>query len=239
MLKVNIKKKLYRYELNVAFECEKNIFGLLGASATGKSMILKCIAGIERPDDGYIILDDKVLYDSDKGINLTPQNRRVGYLFQSFALFPQMTVEENIKVSVSKKYRSDSEKKIKVKETLDMLKLSDIGNEYPCEISGGERQRVALARIIVNEPDFLLLDEPFSSLDAHLRWSLANELKSIVKKFSNGVIFVSHDIREIEFLCDDVMVISNGKIVESGLVNEVIINAKSDETKKLIYNFWK
>ncbi len=239
MLKVNIKKKLDRYELNVAFECEKNIIGLLGASATGKSMILKCIAGIERLDDGYIILDDKVLYDSDKGINLTPQNRRVGYLFQSFALFPQMTVEENVKVSVSKKYRSDSEKNKKVKETLDMLKLSDIGNEYPREISGGERQRVALARIIVNEPDFLLLDEPFSSLDAHLRWSLANELKSIVKKFSNGVIFVSHDIREIEFLCDDVMVISNGKIVESGPVNEVILNAKSDETKKLIYNFWK
>lgn len=239
MLKVNIKKKLYRYELNVAFECEKNIFGLLGASATGKSMILKCIAGIEKLDSGYIILDDKVLYDSDKGINLTPQNRRVGYLFQSFALFPQMTVEENVKVSVSKKYRSDSEKNKKVKETLDMLKLSDIGNECPREISGGERQRVALARIIVNEPDFLLLDEPFSSLDAHLRWSLANELKSIVKKFSNGVIFVSHDIREIEFLCDDVMVISNGKIVESGPVNEVILNAKSDETKKLIYNFWK
>ncbi|MBO6134857.1 MAG: ATP-binding cassette domain-containing protein [Lachnospiraceae bacterium] len=239
MLKVNIKKKLYRYELNVAFECEKNIFGLLGASATGKSMILKCIAGIEKPDGGYIILDDKVLYDSDKGINLTPQNRRVGYLFQSFALFPQMTVEENIKVSVSKKYRSDSEKNIKVKETLDMLKLSDVENKYPCEISGGERQRVALARIIVNEPDFLLLDEPFSSLDAHLRWSLANELKSIVKKFSNGVIFVSHDIREIEFLCDDVMVISNGKIIESGPVNEVILNAKFDETKKLIYNFWK
>ena len=239
MLKVNIKKKLYRYELNVTFECEKNIIGLLGASATGKSMILKCIAGIEKPDSGYIILDDKVLYDSGKGINLIPQNRRVGYLFQSFALFPQMTVEENVKVSVSKKYRSDSEKNKKMKETLDMLKLSDIGNEYPREISGGERQRVALARIIVNEPDFLLLDEPFSSLDAHLRWSLANELKSIVKKFSNGVIFVSHDIREIEFLCDDVMVISNGKIVESGPVNEVILNAKSDETKKLIYNFWK
>ena len=181
MLKVKIKKQLDNICLDINFETNDDILGMIGASGSGKSMTLKCIAGIETPDEGYIALNDRVLFDSEKDINLKPQERKIGYLFQNFALFPQMTVKKNIEVSVNKKYSKD-DKQDKIRDIINLLNLTGLEKRYPYELSGGQQQRVAFARIIVNEPDFLLLDEPFSNLDAYLRWNIAKELKSIIKK---------------------------------------------------------
>lgn len=234
MLEVNILKKLYKYDLNVSFSCDKSTLGLLGASGSGKSMILKCIAGIEKPDEGRIVLNGKTLFDSKKNINTSPQERRIAYLFQNYALFPDMNVWDNVFISVNKKYSLKSEREKKVREVLSILKLDKLDKIYPSELSGGEKQRVALARIIVNEPNFLLLDEPFSALDSYLKHKLINDLKNIIANFDKGVIFVTHDIREIKSLCKDLIILSNGNIVESGLVNDVIAAPTSDMGKELV-----
>ena len=233
MLKVKIKKQLDKVLLDVDFETNDEILGLIGASGSGKSMTLKCIAGIEKPDEGQIVLNDRILFDSNKKINLRPQDRRIGYLFQNFALFPQMTVRKNISVSVNKKY-SKEEKVKKVDEILGLLKLESLENKIPSEISGGQQQRVAFARIIVNEPDFLLLDEPFSALDAFLRWNIAKELKSIIMKLNKKAIFVTHNINEVYYLCKNVIVLADGKEIEKGTVKDIIENPQNEFVKKLV-----
>lgn len=233
MLKVKIKKQLENIVLDIDFETNDAVLGLIGASGSGKSMTLKCIAGIERPDSGFISLDDRVLYDSEKKINLRPQDRNIGYLFQNFALFPQMTVKKNIYVSVNKKY-DKNEKDKKINEIIELLNLKGLENKLQSEISGGQQQRVALARIIVNEPDFLLLDEPFSALDAFLKWNLAKELKSIVDKWGKKAIFVTHNINEIYYLCKNAIVLDKGREIEKNSVNELIENPKNNIVKNIV-----
>ena len=233
MLKVKLKKKLDNICLDVNFETNDDILGLIGASGSGKSMTLKCIAGIENPDEGYIILNDRVLFDSSKGINLRTQERRIGYLFQYFALFPQMSVKKNIEVSVNKKY--NKEQKIKmIDDIINLLELNGLEKRYPHELSGGQQQRVAFARIIVNEPDFLLLDEPFSSLDAYLRWNIAIELKNIIKTLNKKSIFVTHNINEVYYLCKNAIVLLDGKMIESGSVKDIIDHPKNELVKNLV-----
>lgn len=233
MLKVKIKKQLDNILLDIDFETDDEILGLIGASGSGKSMTLKCIAGIEKPDSGYIMLNNKVLFDSNKRINLRPQDRKIGYLFQNYALFPQMTVKKNIQVSVNKKYNKiESEKK--VKQIIELLNIKSIENKMPNEISGGQQQRVAVARIIVNEPDFLLLDEPFSALDAFLRWNVAKELKSIIKEINKKAIFVTHSINEVYYLCKNAIVIDKGKEIERNSVNLLIENPKTNIVKTMV-----
>lgn len=233
MLKVKIKKQLENILLDVDFETNDAVLGLIGASGSGKSMTLKCIAGIERPDSGFISLDDRVLYDSEKKINFRPQDRKIGYLFQNYALFPQMSVRKNVLVSVNNKYNKE-EKNKKVDEILDLLNLKDFENKLPSDISGGQQQRVAFARIIVNEPDFLLLDEPFSALDAFLKWNLAKELKSIVDKWGKKAIFVTHNINEVYYLCKNAIVLDKGREIEKNSVNELIENPKNNIVKNIV-----
>ena len=225
MLKVKIKKELYKFILDIDFEIDEEIIGLIGPSGSGKSMMLKCISGIEKPDSGIIEYDNRVLFDSAKKINLRPQVRKIGYLFQDYALFPQMTVEKNILVSVNKKYSRD-DKIDKTNDIIKVLNLDGLQKKYPRELSGGEKQRVAFARLIVNEPDFLLLDEPFSSLDSFLKWNIAKELKNIIKRINKKAIFVSHDINEINYLCEKTIVLADGKIIDSGKVKDIIENSK-------------
>ena len=233
MLKVRIKKQLENIVLDVDFETDDEILGLIGASGSGKSMTLKCIAGIEKPDSGQIILNDRILFDSEKKINLRPQERKIGYLFQNYALFPQMTVKKNIQVSVNKVYqKSDKEKK--VNDIMETLNIKEIANKYPSEISGGQQQRVALARIIVNEPDFLLLDEPFSALDAFLRWNLASELKNAIKRLGKKAIFVTHSINEVYYLCKNAIVLFEGKEIEKNSVKSLIENPNSEIVKNMV-----
>ena len=210
MLEVQIYKKLAEFDLDVSFQVNNNILGLMGASGSGKSMTLKCIAGIETPDHGRIVLNNRVLFDSEKKINVPIQKRNVGYMFQSYALFPNMNVYENI--SVGLKARKVKDVDIVVQKVMQQFRIRELASRYPKQLSGGQRQRVALARLIAYEPDLLLLDEPFSALDEDLKEDLLRELKSELQ-ISKPVIFVSHNKEEVNELCDLKYKIKKGEII--------------------------
>jgi molybdate transport system ATP-binding protein len=205
---VDIKKIFNDFSLEVAFEAENERMALLGASGSGKSMTLKCIAGIEKPSSGIIKLDGHLLFDSRKGIDLPPQKRRVGYLFQQYALFPNMTVEENIACGIQHMARSKRQKAVTV--MIDRMKLSGQEKKRPALLSGGQQQRVALARILINNPKLLMLDEPFSALDSHLRWQLELELIEALESYGGTSLLVSHKQDEVFRLSDSVCVLTDG-----------------------------
>jgi molybdate transport system ATP-binding protein len=218
-LYVKIQKQLERFFLNVEFETENEVLGLLGASGCGKSMTLKCIAGIEKPDQGQIILNGRTLFDSEKKINLPPQQRRVGYLFQQYALFPNMTVEKNIAVgahTMDKGQRSQA-----VRDMMARMQIAQLANKYPSQLSGGQQQRAALGRILINKPEVLLLDEPFSALDDYLKWQVELELADTLKEFGGTTLFVSHSRDEVFRLCKSVCVLSEGKSEEKRSTQEL------------------
>lgn len=210
---INIEKHLPSFNLKVNFEHKKGVLGFLGASGCGKSMSLKCISGLVTPSKGKIIVNDKIFFDSDKKMNLTPQKRKVGYLFQNYALFPNMNIIDNIEIGISK--IKESERKSLSKEYIERLGLSGLEKHYPWQLSGGQQQRVALARALITSPEILLLDEPFSALDQHLRNNLEKELMSILKDYSGNVIFVTHDIAEAYRVCDNIIVYENGISLEN------------------------
>lgn len=210
MLEVQIYKKLAEFNLDVSFQVNDNILGLMGASGSGKSMTLKCIAGIETPDHGRIVLNNRVLFDSEKKINVPIQKRNVGYMFQSYALFPNMNVYENI--SVGLKARKVKDVDIVIQKVMQQFRIRELASRYPKQLSGGQRQRVALARLMAYEPDVLLLDEPFSALDEDLKEDLLRELKSEIQ-ISKPVIFVSHNKEEVNELCDLKYKIKQGEII--------------------------
>lgn len=210
MLEVQIYKKLAEFDLDVSFQVNDNILGLMGASGSVKSMTLKCIAGIETPDQGRIVLNDRVLFDSEKKINVPIQKRNVGYMFQSYALFPNMNVYENISVGLRARKVKDVD--IVAQKVMKQFQISELASRYSKQLSGGQRQRVALARLMAYEPDVLLLDEPFSALDEDLKEDLLQELKSELQ-ISKPVIFVSHNKEEVNELCDFKYKIKQGEIV--------------------------
>lgn len=221
-LKVNIKKRLGNFNLDVAFETERGVFAILGASGCGKSMTLKCIAGIETPDEGRIELNGRVLYDSAKKINLTPQKRHVGYMFQDYALFPNMTVEQNIKAGMGKHPEEE-----KVRSYINRFRLEGLEKHYPAQLSGGQKQRVAMVRMIASEPDILLLDEPFSALDSYLKWELEQEMRDMLAEVQKPVLFVSHNRDEVYRLCSMVSCIDHGKMEVIEKTKEFFHNPKT------------
>lgn len=222
-LKVCIKKNLRDFVLDVDFVVCDEIFALLGASGCGKSMTLKCIAGIETPDVGEIVLNGRTLYDSAKKINLPPQLRRAGYLFQNYALFPNMTVAENILFAA---IGTTEEKSRKLKENLSRFQLDGLENAYPSELSGGQQQRVSFARVLTSHAEILLLDEPFSALDSWLKWQLELELADIFKIYG-AAILVSHDRGEVYRLADKVAIMHNGVIGTLDAKREVFKHPKT------------
>lgn len=223
-LEVSIKKKLGDFNLDINFITDMETLALFGESGCGKSMTLKCIAGIEKPDQGKIVLNGRVLFDSEKKINLPPQKRKVGYLFQQYALFPHMTVFKNIASAIT---NCQINKKELVEEKIRTFYLEGLENKYPWELSGGQKQRVALARIFASDPEVLLLDEPFSALDSYLKWQLEQELMSTLENCPCNSIFVSHNREEVYRLCENVSVISKGKNEEPIAVKELFKNPKS------------
>ena len=214
-LYVDIEKKFKGFTLKVKFRTEEGILGILGASGCGKSMTLKCIAGILTPDRGRIVLNDRILYDSEKKINLKPQKRKVGYLFQDYALFPYKTVEENVCCTLKKKDWQEGRKWIR------FFRLDGLEKLYPHQLSGGQKQRTAFARMMAARPELLLLDEPFSALDAHLREKLQAELSGILKKLGRDTILVTHSRDEAYRLCQKLMIMDCGKKVCKGNTKEI------------------
>ncbi|MDR0861160.1 MAG: ATP-binding cassette domain-containing protein [Oscillospiraceae bacterium] len=211
MLSVDIHKRLGDFRLDVAFSAEDGILALLGASGCGKSLTLRCIAGIERPDSGRIELNGRVLFDSERGINLPPQKRRVGYLFQHYSLFPNMTVAQNIMQGA--RLRPKGERRAAVSAMIASMRLDGLAEHRPSELSGGQRQRVALARCLIAEPEALLLDEPFSALDDYLKWQLELELTDTLGAYAGKVgttLFVSHDRGEVYRLAESVCTLTRG-----------------------------
>ena len=207
-LSVDIRKDFGSFRLDAAFEADGGaVTGLLGASGCGKSVTLKCIAGILTPDEGRIQLDGQVLYDSAARINLSPQRRRVGYLFQSYALFPHMTVAQNIVAGA----RDRAGRRETVEKLVRAFHLEGQERKYPRQLSGGQQQRVALARILANGPRALLLDEPFSALDSYLKWQVELELLDLLGRFEGPVLFVTHSRDEVRRLCGQVCVLDRGK----------------------------
>lgn len=213
-LYVDIEKKLSGFNLKIKFSTEDNVIGLLGASGSGKSMTLRCIAGLETPNRGKIVLNGKVLYDSEKGINIPSRKRKVGFLFQNYALFPNMTVAQNI--SFGLKGISKQEQQRIVNEKITMMNLEGLENRFPSQLSGGQQQRVAIARALAIEPEALLLDEPFSALDNHLRSKMEKQLKYTLSNYKGATVFVSHNMEEIYRICKDLVVLSKGNVEACG-----------------------
>lgn len=228
---VDIKKKFKGFDLNVSFETNNEYLGILGASGSGKSMTLKCIAGIETPDEGRIVLNDKVLFDSQKKINLKPQERNVGYLFQNYALFPNMTVEENISLGLK---LPKAEKNKMVLDMISTFHLQGLEKKYPIQLSGGQQQRVALARSIAYSPDVLLLDEPFSALDTHLREQVQDEVFELMKIYKGDVLMVTHSMDEAYRFCKNLMIIENGKSILTDNTKEIFKSPSYVSVARLI-----
>ena len=221
-----IEKTLGNFHLQVAFQTHGGVLGLLGASGCGKSKTLQCITGIERPDAGHISLDGRVFFDSDAHINMAVQKRRVGYLFQHYALFPQMTVAENIACGI-RQPASSKERKEKIYTMMERMRLSGLEKQKPSQLSGGQQQRVALARILVNEPDILLLDEPFSALDSYLKEQVMAELKDLLRQFQKTSIVVTHNRDEAYQLCDALAVLAKGRLEVIGKTAEVFAQPRT------------
>lgn len=228
-LQVDIRKQLGEFHLDVRFQAEQEIMALLGASGCGKSVTLQCIAGILRPDEGRIELDGRVLFDSQRHIDLPPQKREVGYLFQQYALFPNMTVRQNIAAAVrDKAARGDT-----TEELLRRFRLSDAADKRPRQISGGQQQRTALARILASRPKAILLDEPFSALDGYLKYQLELELNDTLSAFPGSVLWVSHDRGEVWRNCPRVCVIHQGRSEPVAVMKELFRHPGTEAAARL------
>ena len=229
---VNIQKELPDFLLDVCFTSNGKPLGLLGGSGAGKSMILRCIAGIETPDRGQIILNGRVLFDSEKGINFLPGDRRIGFLFQNYALFPHLTVAQNIAFGLPKNTPKRSIKQL-VANLLAEVQLQGFGDRYPHQISGGEQQRVALARALASKPEVLLLDEPFSALDTYLRGKIEQQLISVLAHYQGVTLFVTHNLEEAYRICDRLLVIDKGRAIASDTKQNIFEHPHTFRTAQL------
>jgi molybdate transport system ATP-binding protein len=220
-IKVFIKKKLSRtFTLEVEFEAaDRNCLGILGASGCGKSMTLKCIAGIETPDEGFISINGRPLFDSAKKINLKPQVRRVGYLFQNYALFPRMTARENIIAGLPGR-ETRAEKARRAALWIRRFGLEGLEDRYPAMLSGGQQQRTALARMLIREPEAILLDEPFSALDTNLREQMQLQMLELLENRSDAIL-VTHSRDEVFKLCGELLIMDRGRALQKGPVREL------------------
>lgn len=209
---MQIFKDFGEYKLDINLKSDGRHLAILGASGSGKSLTLKMLAGIIKPDYGKIVVDGKVLYDSDAKICLKPQKRRIGYLFQNYALFPTMTVKQNIAIGITDKKKQAQT----VLYYIEKLGLKEVEDLYPKQLSGGQQQRVALARILASEPDMILLDESFSALDDYRREQTQREFQNYLREYKGIVIMVSHNREEIYQLSEEMIVIHEGKTVAYG-----------------------
>lgn len=229
-IEVRIHREFDDFKLDVQFQSESRKIGILGASGCGKSLTLKSIAGIERPETGKIESAGKVFFDSAKKIWMPPQERNVGYLFQNYALFPTITVEKNIGIALR---CGKKEKEKKVRDMIDRFSLQGLEKKLPGQLSGGQQQRTALARIMIYEPDMILLDEPFSALDSYLKEQTQRECLELLQDYPGTVILVSHSRDEIYRFSEEVLVMDGGKAVIKKTVKELFEHPQKVAAAKL------
>jgi molybdate transport system ATP-binding protein len=231
-INIDIKKHFANFDLEVAFEAGTETLGFLGASGSGKSLSLRCIAGLDAPDQGKIVVNGITFFDSKAKINLKPQERKTALLFQDYKLFPNLTVAQNIAAGLPRGL-SRADARIKVSDQLEFFGLHGYGSRYPSRLSGGQQQRVALARMLAANPGILMLDEPFSALDSHLKSGLEEEMLELFDKFAGTILYVSHDIDEAFRFCDRIAVIDNGHISEIASTPEIVSHPQSLATIKV------
>lgn len=231
-IEIDIKKKLSHFPLELQWSAGNEIVALFGPSGAGKSMTLQAIAGLTEMDEGFIRVGEEKWFDSAAKINLPPQKRSVGYVFQHYALFPHMTVLKNILFGNPAPNSPEAHQ-----EAMDLLKLFRLDNleeRYPKELSGGQRQRVALARALMRKPKILLLDEPFAALDLPTRKTLRAELKELRRKFNIPLVLVTHDLTEALAMADRLLIYDQGRIIQQGTVQEIINNPADDMVAELV-----
>lgn len=232
-LQVSISKKMRsgnsnEFTLDAQFKCRDDLIVLFGPTGAGKTLTLNCIAGLVHPDAGYISVDNTVYFDSGEKINISPQNREVGYLFQNYALFPHLTVEKNIMFGMRKNNIKELEK------MLDLFEIHGLEKRYPSQISGGQRQRVALARALITRPKILLLDEPFSAIDHITRVRLRRDLKKIRELIKIPIVLITHNPVEAYTMADTLIVYRHGGIEQIGSPKEIFTKPKSINVAKLV-----
>ena len=220
-IEIHLKKTTKTFQLNIQFEGQSKRIGILGPSGSGKSMTLRCIAGIETPDQGRIQIDGRTHYDSQSHTNIKPQKRNIGYLFQNYALFPTMTVSQNTQAGLK---GTKTQNQIQTQKMIQTFQLTGLENHLPSELSGGQQQRVALARIMAYQPDTILLDEPFSALDQYLKDQLQRELIKMLNHYQGTVIFVSHNKDEIYQFSQELLIIDQGKSILYNKTKDIFIN---------------
>lgn len=219
---VTIRKRLAtadrQFALDIDFDSDSRRIAMFGPSGAGKSLTLRAIAGLLAPDSGSIVLNGRTLFDSEAGIDVRPQERRVAYLFQDYALFPHLTVAQNIAFGLRPGWRNPARgtPPAEAARWIDAFGLADIVSQYPAQISGGQKQRVALARALVAQPDIVLLDEPFSALDPALRTRMRAELRALQESLDVPMVVISHDPQDVEVLGDHVLEIRDGRIHAGG-----------------------
>jgi molybdate transport system ATP-binding protein len=232
-LSVRIAKRLPGFLLDVAWEAgDAEVVALFGASGAGKTLTLQCLAGLVRPDAGRIATGARVLFDGAAGVDLPPQRRRLGYVFQGYALFPHLSVADNVGFGLRDRPRE--ERRRRTAAVLDRLGLGDLARRSPRELSGGQQQRVALGRALAVDPELLLLDEPLSALDAPLRRQLRGELVEIVRAWGVATVLVTHDLAEAFHLADRIVIYAGGRVVQAAPKSELLSRPASAEVARLL-----
>ncbi|MCW5626658.1 MAG: ABC transporter ATP-binding protein [Burkholderiales bacterium] len=217
MLRHSLRSDGRRFELDIAFSASRDLLVAFGPSGSGKSLTLQCIAGLLKPAGGRVCIGGRTVYDAAVGIDVPARDRRVGYVFQDYALFPHLTVEGNVGFPLARIGRPlDSAARERVREMLGVFELDGLARSYPGRLSGGQRQRVALARALVRSPDILLLDEPFSALDPLLRERVRQELREFQARFQVPMVVITHDPDDVAALADEVIVFRDGRIAFHG-----------------------
>ncbi len=220
MIKVEINRTLPGFKLDVAFSVDGEVLGILGPSGSGKTMTLHCIAGLLHPDSGFIKLNDRVLFDADRKVNLPPKARNVGLVFQNYALFPHLSASENIAYGIRNRSRHEVNHRVQV--LIDKMGLGGLQHRYPQQLSAGQQQRVAVARALAPEPEILLLDEPFSALDSLTKEQLEMEIIDLRQFYKGNIILVTHDLEEAYRLSSRIAVYDAGQIVQCDRKEKII-----------------
>jgi len=232
VLSLAVAKRLAGFALDVAWEAGEEVVALFGASGAGKTLTLQCLAGLVRPDAGRIVVNGRVLFDGTNGVNLPPQRRRLGYVFQGYALFPHLSVEENVAFGLSGRPRE--ERRRRTAEVMERLGLTALASRRPRELSGGQAQRVALGRALAPDPELLLLDEPLSALDAPLRRQLRDELGSLVREWGKATVLVTHDLGEAFHLADRIVIYDEGRVAQAAPKSELLSRPASEQVARLL-----